>query len=108
MPLKPGDKVYIVGGMYRWHGHGTYVRPFGKKMCTIKVNGDIRETRNLWLSSIQKEETEAKDNEQRPPSSTSFAEVVLTREQYDSLLRDIASLAKALNELQLKVNAYGD
>lgn len=68
------------------------------------------ETRNLRLSSIRKaeEEKDHKDNEGPPPSSTASSEVVLTRDQYDSILHDIAILAEALNELQIKVKTYGD
>jgi hypothetical protein len=95
-PLKVGDKVDIIGGLYKRYGKGTYVGPYGKKMCIVKVHGD--KERNLRLTSIQK----ALDEPMTPPTT-----VVLSVEEYDALQQEIASLTKALQALELKVKGYG-
>lgn len=99
--LKAGDQVYIVGGLYRRYGKGTYLRPYGKKMCTIKVHGDTVNERNVWLSSVQKVVVVDHDSGSSPTATIS-----MTREEYNSLLQDIVSVTKALHELQIKVKGY--
>jgi hypothetical protein len=95
--LKAGDRVYIVGGVYRRYGEGRYIRPYGNKMCTIKVHGDTKEERNVRLTSIRK-----------APEAPEVAatSITLSKEEYQTLLQDIDDLTRALNVLQLKVRGY--
>lgn len=97
--LKAGDRVYIVGGVYRRYEEGRFIRPYGNKMCTIKVLGDTKEERNVRLTSIRKapDVTATANNE---------GSITLSKEEYQTLLQEIDDLARALNALQLKVRGY--
>jgi hypothetical protein len=94
--FRPGDKVKIVAGLYRTFGHGTYLRPYGTKMCTVKLDGDKASGRNVRLTSISKVEEE----------EDSDAVVVLTKTQYNDLMKDIMIITEALHKLQEKVKAF--
>jgi len=45
-----GERVKIIGGMHKRYKHGTFVETYGKKMATVKIDGE--KERNLWLSSV--------------------------------------------------------
>jgi hypothetical protein len=77
----------IVGGIYKRHGFGTYVHPYGTKMATVLVQG---KERNLWLTSIVKIEDEINT-------------ITISRSKYTSLLEDITKLTKEMKRLELKV-----
>jgi hypothetical protein len=97
--LKAGDKVDIVGGIYKRYGKGTYVCAYGKKMCTVQVHGD--KERNVRLTSIRKvEEPTTSESSQRQ-------QVVLSINEYNELQQEIAFLTKALQALELKVKGFG-
>jgi hypothetical protein len=44
-------RVYIHGGKYKGR-FGTYMGKYGKVMCSIKIDGDTVQQRNLWMTSI--------------------------------------------------------
>jgi hypothetical protein len=96
--MEEGDRVYIVGGIYSRYSMGTYIRPYGKKMCTISVDGD--KDRNVRLTSIRKAPPET------TTGTTGPTRITMTREEYHSLLRDIESLTMALDALHMKVKRY--
>jgi hypothetical protein len=98
--FRAGDRVYMVGGIYRRYGEGRYIRPYGNKMCAIKVHGDTKDERNVRLTSIRKAPEEMAD----APETT--ASVTLSKEEYQQLLQDIDDLARALIALQLRVRGY--
>jgi hypothetical protein len=58
-----GQRVRIISGNYKKYGYGSYIGPYGKVMCSVKVEGDTRESRNIWRSSI-------KAINEEPPSTT--------------------------------------
>ena len=95
MVFKTGDRVLITRGMYKKHGTGTYIEPYGKAMAGIKVDGDSRDRRNLWLTSIEAMK--------RNNSTSKQEDVVVSREAYNELLDEISTLALALKSLELKV-----
>jgi len=45
-----GERVNTVGGMHKRCKHGMFVESHGKKMTSVKTDGDRK--RNLWLSSM--------------------------------------------------------
>jgi len=68
--------------------------------ASIRVNGDTKEKRSLRLSSIKPlEKDDAMDGD--------GDEVVLTKQEYVSLLEDISHLSDSLKKLQLKVEKIG-
>jgi hypothetical protein len=48
-----GQRVRIVAGTYQKFGFGTFIGTYGKVMCSVMVDGDTRQQRNIWLSSIR-------------------------------------------------------
>jgi len=89
--------------MYKKYVYGTYIEPYGRSMAAIRVEGDTRDRRNLWLTSIE------------PTTATTAAEanipdggdVVLSRDEYNQLLAEIDALTKSLKTLELKVKKHG-
>ena len=51
MEYQAGEEVAIVKGLYKRYKTGTYRGPYGTKMCSVKVNGVVK---NIRLSSIKK------------------------------------------------------
>jgi hypothetical protein len=97
MTLILGERVLIVGGIYKCHHFGTYVGPYGNKMATVKVDGNLKESRNVRLTSI----------EPFPPhtlstsSSTRDKTITMPWADYDALQNDIDNLMAELRKLQL-------
>lgn len=100
--LKPGDRLYIVSGLYKKNRTGTYLRPYGTKMCAVKVDGDKVKERNLWLSSVHKVFVVATHSPERKRRNT----VSIPKADYKKLLDDIDSLTMTMNELQVRVKSY--
>jgi hypothetical protein len=48
-----GQRVRIVAGKYKKNGYGTYMGPYGKVKCCVKVDNDTVQQRNLWRTSIK-------------------------------------------------------
>jgi hypothetical protein len=91
---RTGDRLDIVGGIYKKYKHATFLRPAGDKMCYVKVHGDMGNERRIRLTSIRKAAREE-------------GNVVMTKEQYKELLEDIKALSEALGLLELKARRYG-
>ena len=91
-----GERVKIVSGSYKKNGHGVFLGPCGKTRWKIRVHGDSQAYRNLWKSSIAPvvdvEEAEREEEDVR-----------LSRDEYDSLLKDMATLTKAMKALEIKM-----
>jgi len=98
----PGDQIEIVAGIYKKHARGTYLGPSGLLSASVKVIGDTREKRNLRLSSIRPvmKDWAADDDDDGD-------DVVLTKQEYVSLLEEISCLSDSLKKLQLKVERLG-
>jgi hypothetical protein len=47
MPFIEGEKVLTVGGIYKQHRCGMYVRPYGTKMATMKLDGDAKQEKKI-------------------------------------------------------------
>jgi hypothetical protein len=48
---KHGDEVNITGGTYKGRS-AMFLGKYGKVMCSVKIEGDTRPHRNIWLTSI--------------------------------------------------------
>lgn len=90
--LTKGDKLSIIRGIYKKFGTATYLKPYGNKMCTVKVHGDTAEQRNIWLTSVLRCNDNREDKEEEKV-------ITLSRDEYMSLLAAIDDLKKALNKL---------
>jgi len=78
--FKRGDKVAVVRGKHAKFGFGIFPHDYGNVMCTVKVEGDNRESRNLWKSSIAAVATDEFDTKNpTKKTSTSADEMVLTK-----------------------------
>ena len=95
-----GDRLRIIGGLYKHHKTAIYVGPYGKngKMVTVRVNGVLR---NIWRTSVEKEENHQEN------STGGLTKIVLDRKEYDDLLQEISRLSNSIESLQLKVKSYG-
>jgi hypothetical protein len=95
MVYRTGDRLDIVGGIYKKYKHATFLRycGTGTKMCDVKVEGDIANERRVRLTSIKKAAKEE-------------GNVVMTKEQYKELLNDIKALSEAVGLLELKARRY--
>jgi len=94
-----GDQVAIVAGLYKKHARGTYLGTAGLLSASIRVNGDSRDKRNLRLSSIKPLMNDVSDDDAE--------DVVLTKEEYVSLIEEISRLSDGLQKLQLKMERMG-
>lgn len=97
MVYQTGDRVRITRGMHKKHGTGTCIEPYGKAMAGIKVDGDSRDRRNLWLTSIEP----MKRNEDS--TSQQQEDVVVSRDACNEPLEEMSTLALALKSLEFKV-----
>jgi hypothetical protein len=93
-----GQQVRIlVGGLYKSKKMGIYLKPYGKKMCSMKVDGDSQPSQNLRLTSIAPM-TPLEDN-----NKNSF--VTISQSEYKALLDKIDNMSTTLRRLQLRVIA---
>jgi len=82
--MNNGDRVLIIGGMYKRYKTGTYLGKYGNKMSKVLIDGE--KERNVWTSSIvpapapKKKYKDVKGN------------IVLPREEYNQLLHEIDEL----------------
>lgn len=97
---KEGDHLDIVAGLYKKYRNATYIRPYGSKMCTVKVHGDSGVERNVRLTSVRKSTTTKNDGKDD-------GYIVMTKDQYNELLNDINELSTALANLQVKARRFG-
>ena len=81
MAFKAGDRVKIVAGKYKHHGAGTYKKARGTKQAVVAVDGDSQETRNLYLTSIEK--VNATEEEET---------ITITKREYEMLLTAIKNM----------------
>jgi len=91
MEYAKGDRVRIVGGMYKCFKTGTYKGKYGKKMATVAIDGD--KERNLWMSSIA---PAAEDVD------VDGGDVLISGHNYNGLLQEIDTLTVAVERLKLK------
>ena len=85
-----GDKVNIVGGSYKGKT-GVYQDIYGKVMCTVLIDGPIKYSRNIWLTSICLQDD--KDT------------IKISRREFESLQAQLQALTKAMEKLTQKFNA---
>jgi len=48
MTHKDGQHVAILRGTHKKTDSGKYTKDYGKVLCTIRVNGDTKASRNLY------------------------------------------------------------
>ena len=103
----------VVRGKYAKFGFGTFVQDCGNVMCTVKVEGDSRATRNLWKSSLAvvvpptkdptKDGNAGNDNDNRGEDM-----LPMKRTDYDELLQEVNDLSDEVKKLKSKIkNADG-
>lgn len=103
-----GDPIQIVGGVYQRYKTGTYVGPYGIKMATVEVDGDVRKSRHLWLTSIRP--YQSKDQYPKKAtkgSSDSAGTIVMKKKDYDAVLDEVSELAIRVKKLELQLKALG-
>ena len=100
---KEGERIAIIGGLYKKNRHGIYLRAYGTKMACVQVEGDSRRQRNLWLTSLAPINTKKSTKSTNQPKKTGDV-VVISKEDYDALQKEIASLTIALKNIELKFN----
>jgi len=105
MVYQKGDRVRIKRGKYKKNGYGVFIEPYGRQMAAIRVEGDSRDRRNLWLTSIEATENVAEATAEA--TIPKGGDVVLSRNEYNELLAEIDSLTKSLKTLELKVKKHG-
>jgi hypothetical protein len=98
MVYRTGDRLDIIGGVYKRYKHATFIRycGTGTKMCDVKIDNDIATERRVRLTSIKKAATAKHDDDL----------VVMTKKQYNELLDDIKALSDAVALLELKARRY--
>lgn len=95
---RKGDRIDVIRGSYKKYGKAIYLGACGKTQATVKVIGDSRDSRNLWLTSIRPRKN-SKDG------ATNDTEIRLTKEEYASLLEEISALTMQLQGLEMKLKA---
>lgn len=101
MTLQKGDRVRIIGGSYKKHGTGTFVKLRGITQAKVEVDGDTRSTRNLWLTSIQKIEM------QTPKETTTTTTITINKAEYEEVLKQVETLEDEVKQLHLKLKRLG-
>jgi hypothetical protein len=126
----PGDRIFVKGGVYKGR-YGVYIGTYGTVMCSVKIDNDTRQQRNIWQSSIQP--TEEVQTERPSPSSSrrttpvsstgdmnktdketimhtgkwkaeSYSDYVnVSRQELEKLLEDIANVKDAASHLEKKI-----
>lgn len=99
---KNGDRVAIIRGKYATNRFCTYLRPYGKVMACIKVDGDGEQARNVLLTSLGRIVVDGSDTNSSTTEPTDGT-VVLTREDYNSMVNEIDSLSDKLHKLKLRM-----
>jgi hypothetical protein len=100
---RKGERVQIVGGSFKSHGFGTYIRPLGtmNMRAAVKVDGDeAKQERHLWLTSIALIQAEDAMKSEAPSSRSS---ITIDRKLYHEILQDVESLSKDVERLQQRL-----
>jgi len=96
--VSKGDRVAIIRGKYQKHGFGTYLEDYGNVMCKVCIDGDNRTSRNIWKTSIKPVVVKEEEKTQQQDET-----VTLTRNEYEAMIDQVASIADKLQQLQLKL-----
>ena len=111
--FQEGQHVRIIRGLYKSKKLGVYIKPYGAKMCCVKVNGDNKPWRNLRLTSIEPIHRDdapsvasvASASAAETPDEEESTFVTISRLEYNALLHEIDNMGAALRRLQLRVIA---
>lgn len=99
MEYSKGDRVLMVGGMYKCYKAGTCQDKCGSKMASVLIDRDKQ--RNICLSSIAPMmKKKASDEEEEV--------VVILRQDYSLLLEEIDALTGAVERLKLKAKSLNN
>lgn len=124
-----GDTVHVTGGTYSGRS-ATYLGKYGRVMCTVKIEGDTRSQRNIWLTSIKPAKTmhagaPGGGNPHRDDAgldddvirragrwnADTYGErqgehmVKVPKRQLDELLEEVTSMKDKIGELEKKLKA---
>ena len=55
-----GERVDIISGKYKGLS-ATYLGKYGKVMCSIAIDGDNKDFRHIWLTSIERRKEDEKE-----------------------------------------------
>jgi hypothetical protein len=80
------NRVYIHGGKYKGR-YGTYMGECGKVMCSIKIDGDKVQQRNLWLTSITIIAEDKDDAEGKDDVSSRSESIMITKQEMLKILK---------------------
>ena len=108
MELQHGDRVEIVGGIFKKKKYGTYLRPYGDKgkMVCVRIDNDDRRERQIWASSIRPITKSTRKKAATPkaaPPPPRDDSISISRADYNSILEEIAGLIESVKALELKV-----
>jgi tetrahydromethanopterin S-methyltransferase subunit B len=124
-----GENVRIVAGNYKKYGSGVYLGTYGTVMCSVKVKGDNRASRNLWLTSIEPMPKEARKAQVNPTDDPKEQEkasksgrwefkdyvdyhernrvfVKLAKKEMKTLLTDVQEIMKKMEDLEKKIDEH--
>ena len=101
---KAGNQLRIIGGIYKRKKYATFLHFRGSKMATISIQERNKQPYecNVHLSSIAKI-----PQKQTQPTAKKSSNIVLTREEYESLLSEVADLTKRLSNLEIALQNIG-
>ena len=89
-----GDRIQIVGGVFKQHQYGIFLGMSGSSMCYVNVERDsVRFQRRLRLSSIAPIEQEADREHKRTAEE----------DMLDQLLIDLAKIRLASTAMEKKI-----
>jgi hypothetical protein len=111
MAFTPGERIRIVAGSYKKYKFGTYLRPAGLTKACVRVDGDDRQERQLWLTSLRKivivppasaaaATTENVGNRAAPRNAT----ITIDRDAFVAIIEDIRGLSTELRALEQRLN----
>jgi hypothetical protein len=91
MTFKEGDAIDVVAGVHKQR-RGYFVKYCGNRSCVVLLSGDL-DMRTVRLASIvvgNESESEKGDD------------VLISRQEYQSLLQDVQRLTEALQKLGIR------
>jgi hypothetical protein len=103
MTFKEGDTIDVIGGVNKQR-RGTFVRYCGKLSCVVLLAGDA-DAKTVRLASIKRTEDEdgnESESERFHDPIGSNDNVLISRQEYQSLLRDVQRLTEALQKFDIK------
>ena len=97
---KAGNQLRIIGGIYKRKKYATFLHFRGSKMATISIQERNKQPYecNVYFSSIAKI---PQQQSQSQPTAKKSSNIVLTREEYESSLSEVADLTKRLSNLEM-------